>query len=250
MNAVRQTLLVLGVLAMIAGANLPSFGVGRTIAEQSADSDTLLVPWGPSFSIWVPIFAGLLAFAIIQARPANRSRFVRAGWALVVASWATAAWGAAASLLDGDLSRWTTALLFVPIVAGAVAAVRALGRARSGLSAVERWLGWAPVSLYAGWVSLAAFLNWAQVGTYTSLGLGLPEPWIALLCLALALAFIVWTLHTTRGNAPYAFSALWGLAFLAYARLAVDDLNAVVGAAAIAGCGVVLGSAVAARRRV
>ena len=247
----RQSLVIFGVAAMILFANVTAvFGVGRTIAEQSAANDTLLVPPGVAFSIWGPIFLGLIVYAIVQGLPRNRERaaFMRTGWWMALAIGATGAWGLAASLLSGDASRWATALLFVPIVAGAVTALRVFAQA-GNLNVSERWLCRTPVGLYAGWVSLAALLNWAQVGTYTDFGLGLPEVAIALLCLAAALGLLVWVLHVTHGNTAYAASALWGLGWLAYGRLAMDDPSLVIGSAAMAGFAVVLFSAIMAGHR-
>lgn len=252
MAILRQSLNLVAVFAMIFASNVEAiFGIGRSIAEQSDLNDTLLVPTGLAFSIWGPIFLGLVAYAVIQGLPSNRHRsiFADTGWWTALAMGSTALWGLAASLIDNDISRWLTALLFIPIVWGAVRATRLFSNDKHRLSTLESWLCWAPVSLYAGWVSLAAFLNWCQVGTYTGFGLGLPKVVIALLCLALTLAFAAWQLHRNRGNKVYAFSIVWGLAFLAYARFAVDDLNAVIGTAAVVGLLVVMFSTVYAGRR-
>ena len=248
----RQSANLLAVVAMILASNVHEvFGVGRSIAEQADRNDTLLVPWAPAFAIWGPIFLGLIAYAVIQALPSNRHRpiFERTGWWTALAMGMTAVWGLAASLLGNELSRWATSLVFVPVVWGAVRATERFSEGRGGLTAVERWLCLVPVSLYAGWVGLAIFLNWAQLGVHTPLGLGLSETVVCLIALAAALAFAVWRLHRNRGEAPYAFAALWGLAFLAYARFAVDDANAVIGSAAVGGFLVVLSVTVAARRR-
>lgn len=252
MDILRQSLVIIGVVAMILASNIEGvFGVGRSIADQSATNDTLLVPWEFAFSIWGPIFLGLIAYAVVQGLPRNRTRgvFRATGWWAVLSFVSIMFWGMAASLLTGDASRWATGLLFLPAVLGAVEAARRFTLAKSELSVMERWLCWAPLCLLAGWVSLAMFLNWAQIGTYTWFGFGLPRLVIAVLCLALALAFASWQIHRLRGNRVYAFPILWGLAFLAYGRLAVDDLSPVIGGLAIAGALVIAISALVAGRR-
>ena len=103
--------------------------------------------------------------------------------------------------------------------------------------------------MLAGWCSLAVFLNWLQLGVNGPLGFGMSETVVCLLALALALAWVAWSLHRARGNRVYAFPVVWGLAFLAYARLAVDDLSVPIAVAAIIGIFVVLSSAVFAGRR-
>ena len=54
----------------------------RTASEFSDLSDNLLVPMGPAFSIWFPIFVGCIAYGLVQALPHNRtaSVFQATGW--------------------------------------------------------------------------------------------------------------------------------------------------------------------------
>ena len=251
-DILRQSLNIILVVTMILASNIEGvFGMGRSIAEQSATNDTPLVPWEFAFAIWGPIFLGLIAYSIIQGLPSNRAKpiFRATGWWTVLAFASVTLWGMAASLLDGNASRWSTAFLFWPAVAGACIATIRFSNDKHRLGATEKWLAWAPVSLFAGWVSLAMFLNWAQVGIHGGFGFGLSVTVISLLCLALALAFISWQLHLNRGNKVYAFPALWGLALLAYGRLAMDDLNPVIGGTAVAGFLTLLWAAIAAGRR-
>ena len=251
-DVLRQALNIVFVLTMILASNIEAvFGIGTSIAEQSAVNDTPLVPWELAFSIWGPIFLGLIAYAVIQGFPSNRTRpiFRATGWFTILAFASVTAWGMAASLLDGNTSRWATAFIFWPAVAAACVATIRFSNQKHELSAREKWLCWAPVSLFAGWMSLAVFLNWAQIGIHGGFGFGLSATVISVLCLALALAFISWQLHLNRGNKVYVFPALWGLAFLAYGRFVEDDLNAFVGGAAVIGFLALLGTAIVAGRR-
>ena len=248
----RQSLNIILLVAMILASNVEAvFGVGRSIADQSNRNDTLLVPWEFAFSIWGPIFLGLLAYVIIQGLPKNRNRpiFIRTGGWTALAFGMTALWGLAASLPPLEISRWATAFIFIPAVWGAVRATRLFTLGKAELSTLEHFLCWGPVSLYAGWMSIAVFLNWAQVGTHTFFGFGMSEVVVCFLVLALALAFASWQLHRLNGNKVYIFSILWGLGFLAYGRLAVDDLNTVIGVSAAIGAVILLVSAIIAGRR-
>jgi len=252
LDILRQALVVIFAVTVPLASNIASIvGYGRSISDQSDASDTLLVPWSFAFSIWGPIFLGLFAYAIIQGFPKNGARpiYRATGWLMVASLGLITAWGLAAAFPPEDASRWLTALIFVPAMAAAVQAMVILSRRKAELSALEGWAVWAPISLLAGWCSLAVFLNWSQLGVNGPIGFGLSETVVCLLALASALAWVVWSLHKTAGNAVYAFPVLWGLGFLAYARLAVDDLNMTIAVAAIVGFLIVLGSTLVAARR-
>lgn len=252
MDTLRQSLGIITAVTMPLSSNIASIvGHGRSISDQSDASGTLLVPWGPAFSIWFPIFAGLLAYAVLQGLPANRTRGIyrASGWWMIGAMGLVTAWGVAAAFPPIEASRWLTAVIFVPAVICACAAMTILSLRKAELSTLEGWLVWAPVSLFAGWCSLAVFLNWAQLGVNGPIGFGLPEVAICVLCLALALAWIAWNLHRARGNRVYAFAPIWGLAFLALARLGVGEPSPTIGVAAIVGSLVLLLSSVVAGRR-
>ena len=223
-------------------------GTGRTIAEQSDRNPVLLVPWGPAFSIWGVIFAGVIAFAVLQALPANRERavFRASGWWVAAASATSALWALAASYAPESVSGWLTAALFVPLAIAAARGMVALTAHRADLSTVEIWLAWAGPSLFAGWVGLAAWINAAQVLQYE---IGLPPLGVALAMLACALAWLVWNLSRAAGNAAFAFAGIWGLGFLAYDRLAVEPGAPLVGYAAIGGAALLVGAALAFRGR-
>ena len=251
-DVLRQTLVVLGAV----GAPLTSYiaaltGTGRTISEQSELSDTLLVPAGTAFAIWGPIFLGLVAYAVIQGLPRNRARaaYRRTGWWAAASLWLICAWSFAAAFPPVALSRWLTALIFVPAMLAACFAAWRFAEERAALSVWERALSAGSVSLLAGWCSLAVFLNWAQLGVVGPLGFGLSETVVCLLTLALALAWIAFALHRARGSLAYVFPPLWGLGFLALARLSGDEPSAVIAYAALGGIGVLVVSTLIARRR-
>ena len=53
--------------------------------------------------------------------------------------------------------------------------------------------------------------------------------------LSAALLFAMIILKRSDGNRVYAFPILWGLAWLAFARFHVDDINMMIGYAAVIG---------------
>lgn len=237
-DGLRQWLFVLFAILFPLSNWIPSLtGTGRTIGEQSDASDTLLVPWPPAFSIWFIIFVGMAAFAVIQALPSNRDRpaFRATGWWFIAAMALSVCWSLAASYAPIESSRWLTAVIFVPYAIVVTEGMVRLTEWRGALFGHERWLCWAPASLYAGWCSLAVFLNWEQVFVVGPLVLPFSEVIVSVALLIAAVSWISFNLIRSDGNWFYALSPIWGLAFLAYARLVVDDISWIVGFAALIG---------------
>lgn len=231
----RQFLNLVLAPAMWISSSLPQFtDLGRTISEQSESNNTLLVPFGPAFVIWFPIFVGCIAYGIIQALPSNRERgvFRDIGW-LTAGSFALITlWGYMAAFPPPSVSQWGTALTFVPAMLLICAAVVRLrnreGELSDGENLVIRW----PLSWLAGWCSLAVFLNWAQLGVHGPIGLGMSETCVCLLTLALALLWATIMLKKTRGSRAYVFPIVWGLTFLVIARVWISNPNTVIAVAA------------------
>lgn len=96
-RARRVTVLAAEIFCVV--GTLFGIGVIGTRVEESsggalAATATLIAPAGPAFSIWTPIYLGLLAYAVWQALPANasRDRVRRTGWLAAVSMLLNAAW--------------------------------------------------------------------------------------------------------------------------------------------------------------
>lgn len=237
-DRVRQTLNLILPPAMWISSSLPQFtDLGRTIQEQSESNNTLLVPFGPAFAIWFPIFIGCITYGIIQARPSQRENgvFRRIGW-LTAASFALITlWGYMAAFPPPAVSQWGTALTFVPAMLLICAAVVRLRGCEGELSDMENLVIRWPLSWLAGWCSLAMFLNWAQLGVHGPLGFGLSETQVCLTVLIAALLWVMVMIKKTRGSRAYVFPVVWGLAFLVIARVWVTNPNPVIAYAAALG---------------
>lgn len=211
--------------AMWICSSLSFFGIGRTISEQSEYTDTMLVPFGVAFSIWFPIFVGCISYGIIQCLPKYRDKdlYRDTGWVTIAGFGFVALWGLVASLPAPEMSKWLTAFVFLPAVFFLCQAAVIFTRRKTELSTLEGYLVWLPISAIAGWCSLAIWLNWASLGTYSAVGLGLPDIAIALLCLAAALGWTVFNLRRMGGNVAYAFPVIWGLAWVIVACLQPEE---------------------------
>lgn len=227
-------------------------GLGRSIGEQSAQNDTVLVPLGFAFAIWGPIFLGLILFGFYQLkseRLPNGSRM-----AIAVSMTSTSLWALAASFAPNAYSSLLTAGLFIPIVLFALKSCSAIitmcdankNSGRAGKSCY--WLAAVPVAAFAGWCSLAMFLNWAQVFITGPLHLPFSETIIAIVILIAAVSFLAWTIQRMRGFFSFYFPIAWGLALLAYARFFEDKENVTIAVAALVGLFVITYTMLKARK--
>ena len=240
MTFLRRALNLVLAPAMWICSSLWMFGIGRTIQEQSEYTDTVLVPFGAAFSIWLPIFVGCIAYGIIQLLPQFRDKpiYRDIGWWTVGGFGFVSMWGLVASLPSPEASKWLTAFVFIPAMYCLVQAAVILTRRRAELSTLERFACWMPISWIAGWTSLAFWLNWASLGTYSPIGLGLPSLVIALLALAAALGWVVFNLRRMNGNIAYVFPVIWGLGWLVFDRVQPEGASMPV--AAVAGTGAII----------
>lgn len=177
----------------------------------SAQYPTLIVAAGYAFAIWGPIFLLNVAFGVWQAFPARADdpdlRRIRPAAALGFAL--TAAW-----MIVFPMQMFWLALAVIWIdLACLLFCADSLSRGRPGR---RIWPAVLPLSLHAGWLSLAAFLNLAQVIVAFRL---LPTenmlPWTLLLFAGAALLLLGCN-QRMRGNLPFAFAGVWGLAAVAY----------------------------------
>ncbi|ANJ29029.1 hypothetical protein ATC03_16965 [Agromyces aureus] len=206
---------------------------------------TLVAPGGGAFSIWSLIYFGLLAYAVWQFLPAQRTdeRHRRLG-----------PWVAASLLLN---AAWILSIQFdllwlsVPVIAALlvvlVVAFR-IGLALRPKSMIDALVTDGTIGLYLGWVTVATIANIAAVLVAAGFdGFGLPpETWsVTLVAVAglVGMALAVWD----RGRIAPTLSLTWGLAWIAVARLTDEPSSVVTGIAAIIAVVAVLLTTVAMR---
>lgn len=217
----------------------------RTASEFSDMSDNLLVPAGPAFSIWLPIFVLCIAYGFLQALPRNRTRevFRATGWWSAVGFACVCGWALITAFAPDAAVQWGSALIFIPAVGALIVAMIKFTALKDGLSGAERVMSWLPISLIAGWCSLAIFLNWTPIA-YDAFAGGTANLTSSLLILSAALGLIVWACRKANGNKAYVFPAMWGLAWLAGRHIGGPDVP-MIGWAAIVGICLLIATALA-----
>jgi TspO/MBR family len=214
-HIVRQLANVLAVVATI-GINGLANALplnGQTTGAISNRFQVYFVPAGYVFSIWGLIYLGLIAFAVFQALPSERSdrRLERVGYVFVLSCAANIAW-----LFLWHYEQFVlTMVAMVILLLSLIAIYLRLGIGRVQVSEAERWLVDVPFSIYLGWVTVATIANATSVLDYLKWdGWGLaPTTWAVVMLIAGT--GIATAMSLTRGDVAYVLVILWAFAGIA-----------------------------------
>jgi hypothetical protein len=214
-DGVRQTVnvvMVIVTLVINGMANAVKFN-GVTTAEVSDRFQVYFVPAGYVFAIWGIIYLGLVAFAIYQALPSQRTnpRLQRIGYIFAVSCLANAVW----------IPLWhygylaVTVLVMLVLLACLIAIYLRLDIGRTRVRAVERWCVDIPFSIYLGWISVATIANITDyLDSLKWSGFGIaPDVW-AVIMLGVALLLTVLML-VLRFDVAYALVIIWAVTGIA-----------------------------------
>ena len=180
---------------------------GQSNAVMSRKYQTLITPAGYAFAIWGLIFIGVLAYAIYQVMPGQRSnpRFS-----------AAAPWAIANMILNGF---WTVifgqewiALATLVIIADLLTLykiVDALGINRVRVSPIETAIARVPFSIYFGWLTVATTVCIAfflKANGFDAFALG-EQTWaVVMLVVALGIGAVVFNKYR---NVAYMLVFTW-----------------------------------------
>src|SRR5918999_718320 len=211
-DVARQVTNVVGAIFQIA---VPIF-TGPVVGRVSAENPTLVVPADYAFVIWTPIFVLALIYAVCQALPSNRENPLlrRIGWFSALAYFSNGIWEIVFPAREFVLSQ----VVFVGIIAGAVAAFVLVQRGAGSGGRFDRWLVAPAFGLLAGWVTAAFFVGFVTVLVATGvLGGGIGEAVLGALMLivggAVACAVILAGRNgPVQGYLAYGGAVLWALA--------------------------------------
>lgn len=210
----------------------------------SEANESLLVPFGAAFAIWLPIFCFCFAYSILQALPKNRTHplFRRMGWWSLAGFGGVCLWGIInafapmqSDVFPYDGALWGTAIIFIPTMLCLVKAMLIVTQDRPNLSRAEFYTAYIGLSLISGWCSVAVFLNWTPQFVAALLPSGLAVQFLNIIMLAAALAWTVFIIRRSGQNRVYAVPVLWGLVFIAIARFTETPAHTAVGTAAAFG---------------
>jgi hypothetical protein len=212
-DRLRQAATVAAALAQAVVPSLPALtGWGVQIgARANAEGPPLISPAGYAFSIWGPIFAWCLAYAVWQAMPAHATDSFarRAGWWFAAAMAGDALW---AAVFQAGAPAWLTAIILALIAASAIGALSRVAATPVPLRRDQLWLMAAPLGLLAGWVSVAAFVNLASALNLAGVAaLRDPASPLSPALVAVATATALAVIVRTRPFPTYALAVVWAL---------------------------------------
>jgi benzodiazapine receptor len=214
-DTLRQLLVAVSVLAVIVVNGLATALPlnGQTTGEISDRFEVFFVPAGYVFSIWGLIYLGLIAYAVYQALPAQKTNedLRGIGYLFVFSSAANIAW----------IFLWhyeffpLTIVAMLALLGSLVAIYLRLDTGRAAVSSGMKWLVHLPFSVYLGWITVATianvtsllyFLEWSGWGVS-------PEAWTLIM---LAAAVVIGAaVSLTRGDVAYALVLIWAFAGIA-----------------------------------
>lgn len=206
----RLAILLLAFLQILVTL-LPSLGFGAPIGDRSDGSRTLITPAGWAFSIWGPLYAGSLAYAVYQFLPAqaHNGLLARIGWASAGAFLGNAAWALYVQSIALDFG---SVLIILFTLLCLLHIYRTFAGAAHAFSRGERFLVVLPLSALAAWLTAATIVNIAATLKYHGVDPGGSAAAISAAIVLVGGLIAAAALWAGRGNPWYALVFLWALA--------------------------------------
>ncbi|WP_330476176.1 tryptophan-rich sensory protein [Terrabacter sp. C0L_2] len=241
-DQVRRIAVIAAEIFCVVGTLFGVGVIGTRVEESSggalAATATLIAPAGPAFSIWTPIYLGLLGYAVWQALPANavRERVRSTGWLAAASMVLNAAW----LLVTQQGWIWVSVVVIVALALTLGTLVQRLTR-ETAASTLERILLDVTFGLYLGWVAVATCANITAALVDSGVDLGATANQVAaVVVLAVAAGLGVLFARRLGGRWSVAAAMAWGLAWIAVGRLGDEPRSGATGIAAVVAAVVVL----------
>lgn len=234
-DIVRQVLVIVALISTLIintlSNALPINGV--TPADISDSFPVRFTPAGFIFAIWSVIYLGLLAYAVYQALPSQRSnpRLRAIGWPFVITCIANSLWIFAFHYGFFPLSLG----LMLVLLGGLIAIYARILPTYATVTAGERWSTHIPFRVYLGWITVATIAN-TTIVLYDQGWRGAPldaPMWAAIMIVVATLVGLVFALNF--GDAAYTLVLVW-----AFFGIYVRQIDAPLVAYTAAGLAIVL----------
>lgn len=237
-DTLRQVVVAVSAVAAIIGSFIGSGAAGGTPIQNasngalSADS-TLIAPDGPAFSIWSVIYLGLVAYAVWQFLPKQKTvqRHRLLGYPVAASLLLNAAW-----ILSVQFDLLPLSVPIILVLLAVLAYIFVLILRHRPTNTVDAVITDGTMGLYLGWVCVATAANISAVlvaAGFNGFGVN-PNAW-AVFVLAFAAAVGIALAVYGKGRLAPAVSLTWGLAWVAVARFSGDLLSTPAATAALTG---------------
>lgn len=227
MSLSRNRILQYAVIAMAIWQVLAAFTIGGTLASAAEGGGTptgieaiadaypnKFTPADWAFTIWAPIYAGLLLFSYFQAKPQRTDDplLVPLRLPMVVAMFFTGLW--VPLNINDNQALSMIAMLF--ILASLALAFVNFTRLPRKLTRAEWWQVVWPISLFFGWITIATVANAVITLLYLGWdGGGLDDATWSTLLIIVATVIVLAVLVTNKGNIIYGLVPVWAFAAIA-----------------------------------
>lgn len=242
-DRLRQTCVAASAVLAVIGSFIGSGAAGGTPVQEAsggalAADATLLAPGGPAFAIWTPIYLGLVAYAVWQFLPAQRTlaRHRALGYPIAASLILNAAW-----ILSVQFNLlWLSVPIIVLLLAVLVRAFVLTLRLRPQ-SLIDTIVTDGTVGLYLGWVSVATVANiTAALVAAGFSGFGVDGTvWAIAVLVVTTLVGLAVAVRGAGRLAP-TLALAWGLTWVGVARLTGDLFSIPTGIAALCSAGLVV----------
>lgn len=237
-DLLRQIVVLSAVTFMLIAAMVGVGLFGGTAVQDlqggALDSDaSYLAPASSAFSIWSVIYIGLIAYAIWQALPGQRTndRQRALGWLVAVTAVLNGVWLVVAQYATLPL---TVVAIVALLVALAITFRRAVSTRSRGDGAIDAILLDGVTGLHLGWVTVATVANTAALLTQSG-----PESWasaadvlgVVVLIVVGAIGLGIAFASTWRVTPSLAIG--WGVFWLGIGRLGGEPSSTVIGVTAM-----------------
>ena len=239
----RQITVIAAVCFMIVAAMVGTGLFGGTNVRElqggALDADaTVLAPGRPAFGIWTVIYVLMVAYAVWQALPSQRTRSRQrvAGWWVAATAVLNGAW-----LLTAQFLNLPATVLAIIVLLVALAGTLRVLQVRPAEGIVDRLLLDGTVGLHLGWVSLATVANitaWLAADVVAPMDADAAAAWGVgvLVVVALIGAAIGWR----TGRIAPGLAMAWGLVWIGVERTTGEPQAVPVAIAAWIAAAVVL----------
>jgi hypothetical protein len=239
----RQIVVISSTVFALIGSFVGSGAAGGTPIQDAAGgalgaTATLIAPDVPAFSIWGPIYLGLMAYALWQALPAQTTaaRHRALGYPVAASLVLNAAW-----ILSIQFDMLWASVPIIALLLAVLVKAFLIYVDQKATGPVDAFLTDGTMGLYLGWVCVATAANvTAALVAAGFTGWGLPAELWAITVVVVAAAVGIALAWRGGGKLAPALSLSWGLAWLAVGRLTGALLSTPVAIAAIVAVAVVL----------
>ena len=229
------------VIGTLVGVGVLGTDVSQTSGGALSADATLIAPATTAFSIWTPIYVGLLVYTVWQFLPKNATteRVRSTGWLAAVSMVLNAAW----LLVTQQGWIWVSVVVILALALTLGVLIARLSRERAA-STFEKVFVDGTFGLYLGWVAVAACANVTAAFVDGDVDLGSIGNQVAAVVLVLVAAALG-VVFAARFGGRWAIAAAmaWGLAWIAVGRLTDAPRSTATAVAAVLAAVIVIAAA-------